>query len=184
MKNRFWGTIITFITLLLSGCSMLQTDYHFGDDYSCSNLISEHENDSHLKESENMNSAYSLIVNDTSILCSGNLLFNYDEHYVELPIIAVVKALGATIEWENDTTASIALHDRLFILDTTNNSLCERNKFRNYIALPPGATHGGCYRLEDNEYFVDSDSLREFIKQIGAEIEIDYLESIVVIKYK
>ena len=122
-----------------------------------------------------------LVVNRTKITDQKIFIFNH-EKFANLPVISVMKALGAEVVWMKDNIANITYNGKTYQLDTTKNYLREGETVRNYIAVPPGTSHGVCYQVINGDYFVDSDSMGAFFKAINVEVIIDYDNLVVYIE--
>lgn len=128
----------------------------------------------------NVEDAYKLIVNGKEIAVSDNIKLNYEYHYAELPLTAIMKELGAKVEWQSKTTAKITLGEKGYLLDTTKGSLIEIGNTFNIITVAPGTKHGVFYRVVDNEFIIDSDSAKLLLINImGAKMSVDYDHRIV-----
>lgn len=91
----------------------------------------------------------------------------YDEENdcIALPIIAILKELGATVQWKSTSIAEIRFDGKRYILDTENLSLTPSNKPKdNMIILPPGVY--GWYELVDGDYLITDITLKYFLVQL------------------
>ena len=157
MKKSFIVLFMTIILLTAVGCGLIN------------------------KEDEQVQSQHKMIIDGNELDCHDYLKIHESERFAELPVIAIMKALGADIKWLNKTSVLITYHSKEYLLDISNNSLSERGKYRNFIALPPGVSEG-CYIFDQDEYVVGSDSFIEFLKFIGVKLTIDYDNSTVYIE--
>ncbi len=131
---------------------------------------------------DNMEDTYKLIVNGKRIVVSNYIKLNYVHRYAELPLTAIMKELGAKVEWQSKTTAKITFGEKGYILDTTKGSLIEIGNSFNVLVVAPGSKHDVFYRVVDNEFVIDSDSAKLLLINImGAKISIDYDHRIVTI---
>ena len=121
-----------------------------------------------------------LILNGVELSSAHYVHIDYEWRYAELPLTAVVEALGATVEWDSDTTARITYRDSLYKLDVSKNSLVKKGNRFNVIALPPGEPNG-FYLMIGSEYVIGSNSLEYLLRSMGASIQIDYENSVVSI---
>lgn len=121
-----------------------------------------------------------LIINGVELSSAHYVHLDHEWCYAELPLAAVVEALGATVEWDSDTTARITYHDSHYKLDVSKNSLVKNGNLFNMIATPPGEPYG-FHQMIGTEFVVDSNSLRLLISSMGADIHIDYENSVVSI---
>lgn len=127
-----------------------------------------------------MNNYCTLIVNGKDITAGNYALLNYEYRYAELPLTAVMKELGAKVEWQDKTKAKITFGGKDYILDATQGSLIEQGEAFNVLTLAPGSKHGVFYQVVGNEFVVDSDSAQMLIiHMMGAKINIDYDNKII-----
>jgi len=123
------------------------------------------------------------------LIVKGNELdsqmkFNYEYSYAEIPILAVIKNLGAEVEWQqNKTTAEITFKEKKYILDTEDNTIFEEGKTFNFIVIAPGSKHSIYSYVNDNEFIIDSDSAKLFFTAVmGVNIKTDIKNGIVNIE--
>lgn len=133
-----------------------------------------------LGEKTDMKNNIRLIVKGKDITSDNFVNLNYECHYAELPLTAVLKALGAKVEWKKQTIAKITINNKDYILDTNRASLVEAGDKINLLVVAPGSNHGVKSQVINNEFVIDSDSVKLFIvNMIGAKIEINYNEKII-----
>ena len=126
---------------------------------------------------------YKLIVDGEVILTEDVVYMHLEEYYVELPFLAILNRLGATITWKNETTAHIKLNDRNFILNAEIHSLHEEGNPINWFSPPPGGGFKTYASLLDYEYVMDNHRSVRFIREIcSRKIIIDYKSLTVVIE--
>lgn len=79
-----------------------------------------------------------LIVNGKDIT-KGNYV-KIHPHYAELPLVAILRELGATVNWKGQKTAEIILNKKTFVLDTEKRLLTEKLDGREipHILVAPG----------------------------------------------
>ena len=124
---------------------------------------------------ENQMTNLCLSVNGKTLKKDDCVVIHKDERFAEIPLIAVLKELGATVVWKNQYVAQITYNDTNYTLCTNENSLIEDgSKKGNLIAPPPGTPHKPVFKVTDNDFVVDTHSLGRFFKLIGVEISIDY----------
>lgn len=121
------------------------------------------------------------IVNGKDISSENFVSINYEEQYAELPLIAITEALGGEVEWVSNKKVFILFNGTNYILNPTKKTLKQKRDSFNMIALPPGAQHGACYQIGDEEFIIDSDCLRYFLRLLGAKITIHYETASVII---
>lgn len=104
-----------------------------------------------------------LFVNGTAIATKSKIRFNCTSE--ELPLLAIMKALGADVQWNNAMTEVKINFEGLY--STTLNT-----KSADFgLLLPPG-TEEGVRRVEGNEIIMDSDSIYMILNAIGATVNI------------
>lgn len=175
--------LLTLAIILFSACTKSESAGKFTTDTILSQTEKQAETTSTLENGDEMK-ASNLIVNGTCIPTVRNIVIHPDEYYAELPLITIMETLGATVEWVDPLNATITYNQTTYALSTTDNTLCEVGKNTNYIALPPGTTHGGCYRLENREFYVDSDSMKYFLFKLGLSLSISNSQCTVYIDNK
>ena len=111
-----------------------------------------------------------LVVNGKEL--SGTPAFlNKDQGYAVLPLVLVLKELGATVTWQSDTVATVILDGETYRLDGENFSLVKGGL---ELLLPaPGDDNYVC-EWTDGELFAGDTLLRYFFGQIGYQTRRDY----------
>ena len=114
-----------------------------------------------------------LIVNGTEL--SGTYYVYYYENTldVEIPLIAVAKELGATVEWKNNTIISFTYNDEEYLLDISEPSFG--------LPQPPGSTHY-CRKITENDIIVDDTSVSGIIRWLGGRITFNSKDNVIEIK--
>jgi len=99
--------------------------------------------------------AYTIYVNDEKIAQAA--VFN--KGYIEIPIMAVLRALGATITWQSTQDGIIVYNEQTFTLNTMDKMLY----YGDTRILQPYVDGGGSYtpifRVIGEEVFVDNAQL-------------------------
>ena len=123
-----------------------------------------------------------LIVKGKDITYQNHVKINHELRYVELPLTAVMKELGAEIKWLNGTTAKTTFKGKEYILNTIKCSFIEIGTTFNILGIAPGSKHSAYYQVVDNEFVIDSSSALLLVNNLmGAKIKIDYDKAIVTI---
>ena len=132
---------------------------------------------------ENMNKNCRLLVNGKDISSENYVFLNHDDGYADLPLTAIAEALGASVEWKDETTATIAHKGKQYILDTEQYFLREKNEnsVEDFLLIPPGAVNVVRGRIIGDDFVISNVVIRRFITRLGAKISIDYDASIVYI---
>jgi len=122
--------------------------------------------------------AGTLIVNGIYITGESHIVFHYG--HVELPLVAVLEALGADVQWLEDEIILIAYADKEYKLDINRRSLVEVETDQLHSLLVTG---GGVVRFEvlDGELIVTNWSIWAVLQALGAEIHIDRAQMVVTI---
>lgn len=125
---------------------------------------------------------------ESEVNCSGTLFVNgidiYDiemntmERYAILPLMSIMEALNAVVEWTNDTNAVIFYNEKTSFLDIAKFSLQAEDDSFNYLLPLPGSHYSYC-QYRQNELYLDSTSLKNFLRDIDVNIKIDYRNLIV-----
>lgn len=133
------------------------------------------------KEDVSVQSSYKMVVDGNEVDCHGYLVINESERFTELPVLTIMKALGADIEWLDKSSVLITYQDKEYLLDIPNICLSERGKFGNFIAPPPGSSEG-CYEFDGDEFVVSDIAFAYFLKEINVKLTIDYDNLVVYIE--
>ena len=105
------------------------------------------------------------------------IAFQEDQRYVELPILAVVKALGYPVREIDDNTFEAEVGEKIFLIDTTNGMVIDKDDPRSedIIISTPGASF---YYKEarDGDIYVDQESMRTVLMFMGiqATVRVDF----------
>lgn len=157
MKRSFIALYITIILLATVGCRSMD------------------------KEDSSVQSPYKLIVDGKEVDCHGYLVIDESNYVTELPVLTIMKALGADIEWLDEESVLITYDGKEYLLDIPNISLSERGEFENYIAPPPGGS-ADCYEFYGDEFVVGGIAFSYFLKTIHVKLTVDYDNLIVYIE--
>ncbi|MBE7020129.1 MAG: copper amine oxidase N-terminal domain-containing protein [Ruminococcaceae bacterium] len=118
---------------------------------------------------------WSLYVNGALIESEDNVKYN---ECVLLPLRTIFEALGATIEWQQETGETIICYkDEVFLCYTEkSNSIyyffIQKKDKDEFIYLNPMATLGGFYMINDRMYIFEESGVRLF-EAMGCSVEID-----------
>ena len=135
-------------------------------------------------ESEEVFEKYTLYVNNIKLESDNHMVINKTYNYAVLPLIKILRSLGATVEWIEKGKAIIVYDDETYVLNALEYSLTLKNTeydCTNYIALAPGSAPG-YYEMIEDDYLVGSKSVILFFDLIGVKIDIDYVALKVSIK--
>ena len=118
-----------------------------------------------------MNNNCKLIVNGEDITTRVYVNINFEHRYVELPFTAVIQALGAEVEWQNQTIAKVSYSNKNYFLDTTKYSFVEDGKSLNLMSTPPGGIRW-CHVAGD-EFILDDGTMSGVFQLMGTSIRIN-----------
>lgn len=82
--------------------------------------------------------------------------------YALLPLCEVLVALGAEVQWKNDSKATIVFGDESYTLNTRKVSFVEDSSDTELMTLAPGQTHIH-YVCVDEELFLDNTTVSTII---------------------
>lgn len=82
--------------------------------------------------------------------------------YSELPLVAVLRELGAEIEWIHDQEAEVTLEDAAYVLNLTDTTFCEAENEYNLLIPAPGSRNFSC-RVLEQEVMVDDITLKSVL---------------------
>lgn len=150
---------------------------------SCGQNGSAAENSGSSGDTQNGNGHAALIVDGKDITSENIASINYEKQYAQLPLLAILEALGGKTEWVDEEKVTIVFHDTTYILNPTQNTLQKEGDSFNIIAIPPGTRHGGYYEICGEEFMIDSNCLDHFLYLLGARIAIDYDRALVTIDF-
>ena len=74
-----------------------------------------------------------------------------------VPLIAVLKSLGAEIAWRDDRIADITIEEKQYVFDLEEFSLVEEGKTLNLISVPPGGSY--IYETGEKELFLSAGTM-------------------------
>lgn len=110
------------------------------------------------------------------------ITLNHNLCYAELPLLTILRELGAKVTKTNEDSVQILLNDKTYDLNMAKGSLCREDSSINILSIPPGTHHERVFKTVDGEVIVDSDSAKAFFfYMIGVQLNINYKNSIVTI---
>ena len=127
-----------------------------------------------------------LMIDGIDLALEHFVYLDHTEYWCELPLVALVEAIGATVDWESETTAWIVYKDKIFYLDIEKNSLTDENGTKNLFEESAYRynydRNKGSYGIIQGEYVVDSNSIRLFLRQLDVIVSIDFTNSVVTVQ--
>ena len=100
-----------------------------------------------------------------------------------VPLIAVLKILGAEVVWRDGRTADIAIEGKQYVLDLEAHSLIEGGETFNLIATPPGGSN--LYEEAEKELFLSAGTMSAAFRLMELPVvsHVDYEAATVTIGY-
>lgn len=106
---------------------------------------------------------------------SEKVYFNHSLHYVELPFVEVLELVGATVNWESETRATVSIDNRCFTLDTKEYFFKENGDFWNWFAPPPGANpYADDYPHIKDCFVLDNRVFGFLLDELGFTLTVDF----------
>ena len=127
---------------------------------------------------------FTLIVNGETISSDKVLAVDPEKQYVEIPLLATLKALGCQVEWVHKNSVKITYNDTVYILNPSKKTLKKKGDSSNVIAVMPGAAHEVYCEAAGEEVIIDSDSVSWFLYVLGFEISVNYPNATITVRQK
>ena len=111
-----------------------------------------------------------LLVNGRDLSYEAYVCMDYERESAELPLLAILKELGAEVCWNDTHTVTVTYGDKTLDFDT-------RDEYFG-VLIPPGTTNA-IRRVENNELFFDDESVRVLLRsvmEVTIRINTDYGE--------
>ena len=122
--------------------------------------------------------AYTIYVNDEKIAQAAV----YNKGYIEIPIMAVFRALGATVTWISPQSAVIWYQEKEFTLSTTNEMMYFGGK-EVLVSDVAGAPYTPIFRMSGTEVFIDQMQLQYFFENdLGASLNWSWIDKEVYVQ--
>ena len=187
---RFLSIILLCILMLgLIGCSMNtesnQLNNEHPEDSTESSYISESGDEETGVNTNNENETIlstncQLIVYGEDITAGNHAVIEYDKGRIELPLIAIIKAMGGEIEWKDKANAAVILNKHELMLNIEEHTLVDIENGHDYLEpileyWPEPFTLG-------DELIVDDDYIRELLPLADARMLVDHISMIVTIR--
>lgn len=126
----------------------------------------------YLKEEISMENNCILVVKGEDITAKTYVHLYEEAHYAELPLVAIMNTLGATIEWKSDILSTILYEGKTYLLNIDECTLVVQGGSINILTTPPGGERH--YRTMEKELIVDSVTIRGLFHIIGVTLSLDY----------
>lgn len=136
------------------------------------------------KNIEEKKSSYQLIVFGEDI-SNENVPVSMYSDYVELPLLAILNAIGASSVWESDTVARIEYRDETYFLDISQGLLYHQEKvFVDLNVSSPGTWIEHEHDRPDivSEYVVPDHCTDLFADKFGIKIHVDHTQKTVSVQ--
>jgi hypothetical protein len=139
---------------------------------------------SQTEESENeMKYECKLIVNGKDITEDNYVKLHKEQRYAELPLVAIMQALGADVDWKTEEIAELTLYETKYVLDIRNNSLVVEdggNDFKyNIITPPPGSSVQ--YKTMERELIIEHIVIRDLLDMLSMTMTLNYQDMSIII---
>ncbi len=192
MKKGIWGTFIIILLLgSLIGCTHEDETLFSTSTGSTTSvasissmsptITSQSPIPSSIESDVNLSKHYQLYVNGNDITDQLPIQIQKSNGYFGLPLLAIVKALGAEVDRQNSTSTHFVFAGQSYILDTLECTLVNENDvLNNHITRPPGNT--ASWSVVDNDLIIDNVTLRYALEEFNAKLEIDHQQSVIHIK--
>jgi hypothetical protein len=154
------------LALVLVGCHLSQGE---GDVPSSLN-DGENEDDPVLKKT------YQLIVLDQNVPIEHLAVSMYSD-YVELPILTILDAMGASVTWDGDKAVQIEYGGKQYRLDVSQGLMYHQDKvFVDFNVASPGTVIRHSYECPviPDEYVAPDHCADFFANKFGIRIHVDY----------
>ena len=150
--------LLVMVILLLSLLTSCRT---FNNETRETNISSESQETDATKETTEDTSMKicAIYVNENKIEPVG--VYNADGLF-ELPIVSVLKALGATVTWRTSQEASILYNDTEYVLSTVDKTIYHDGEV--VLLSPPGGGFDPVFRVSGEEVFIDHLTLVLFLE--------------------
>ena len=116
-----------------------------------------------------------LVVNGKDISDGLHIKMKAKYCNTEIPLLAVLKELGAQVQWKDSSVVTAQFKGSTFEIDTSKEYFG--------ILIPPG-TRQAVRKVVDQEIIIDSNSVESFLfSKTGAYISVDYDKAIIFIDF-
>ena len=111
-----------------------------------------------------------LIVNGKTVESKKGAKLYYN--YADIPLITVIKEMGAEVIWTSDTEATIIFNGEKYLIDTSTLSLCKYDvRNENFLYKVDGSP--SFVYLESKEVFLDSTTLNFVLREMGEKVRVE-----------
>ena len=93
-----------------------------------------------------------------------------EQSYVMLPLAEVLKAMGATVVWQSDSTATVTFGDGVYVLNTQDTTFKKEGQDCNALIPAPGSTM--ICRTVEGVFYVDSITFMTVTMWIGMPMRV------------
>ena len=116
-----------------------------------------------------------LIVNGKDITEGNYVYIDVEKEQAEVPLLAIVKELGAEVEWIDENIVEISYGDKSKQID-------KNDKFLGIMIAPGGKS--AVRKQIDNDFIYDNGSIFRMLRAwFNADITVDYKKMIVEVYY-
>ena len=123
------------------------------------NMLNEEQGGS--EEQGNSMDAYTIFVNEVEI--AEKAIYNDEKGLLEIPVLAVLKELGAMVTWTSSTEVTIVYGEQVFILNTKDETM-KQGDTNVLVADVAGGLYTPIFRANGEEVFIDGLQLGYFFQ--------------------
>lgn len=128
-----------------------------------------------------MKDSFQIFFDGQQIISDAILEYSTEYSTVEIPLLAMLRALGFELEWKNEFMVEIQQKEKRYSLDVTQKTLSEEFDDFNYLLMPPGDSYQPIFRTDKKEIYVDNRSIFYFLRKAGYILRVDLNEHVISI---
>lgn len=131
----------------------------------------------------NPNNNCTLVVNQHSISEKCYVHINHEENFVELPLLAISKSLGAKVTWKSKTIVTIQKGNLAYILDVQAQSLTTTTGENMILAAPGDSIKCDYYNIAYRDYMLDHITISYFLSFFDMQVSVNWDTNTVYIQH-
>lgn len=171
-KYALWALLLVAIILLF--IIIVGVD-EINQSRNVLNLTEREEGDCKMKDS------FQIFFDGQQIISDAILEYSTEYSTVEIPLLAMLRALGFELEWKNEFMVEIQQKEKRYSLDVTQKTLSEEFDDFNYLLMPPGDSYQPIFRTDKKEIYVDNRSIFYFLRKAGYILRVDLNKHVISI---
>lgn len=103
--------------------------------------------------------------------------------YVELPVVAIITELGATVKWQSEAQANVNFAGQDCVLDIEACTMYSEGSDFNWLTPAPGSTGTNrAWRSESRELYVRASRIQWILNRVDAVLRTDFDNQIIRIE--